>query len=84
LIPHTFHATDRGIRETGAARPSMVDRGKRKSARIRDMEVGILRYVDENPGTRVRRIHVAEHVARTNVVGSPGTADIPVPFARSA
>jgi hypothetical protein len=62
----------------------MVDRGKKRSARIRDEEGVILRHVDGNPGTIVRQIQAAEHVARTSVVGSPATVDIPVPFVRGA
>jgi hypothetical protein len=72
------HVTDHRIRETCTARPSMVDLGKRRSARIRDEEGRILRHAHKNPGNSVHRTRGAYD----SIAGFPGTSDAPVSFGR--
>jgi hypothetical protein len=55
------------IRDTGAVHSFTVHHGGRRNARTVDVEEHILRRVEENSHTTVRRIQAAKHVKRTTV-----------------
>jgi hypothetical protein len=51
------------LAETGSLKPRVIDRGRTRSVRMPNMEERILRRVEEDPTTSVRRIAAAEGIS---------------------